>query len=362
MIISSWNVRGMNDPLRQQEVLEFLKRNKVDCGAVIETHIKSYLAQVIYKRQFSSYSLATNYNSHPGGRIWLLWNPATVQVRVLDSGAQFLHCSLLHFSSQKHILLTVVYAFNRAQERIELWNALKSLSHGPVDPGSSVAFLPSGVSDHSSILLTVVATHTIHKPFRYLNSLRPMLKQLHSQDYTNLTSRVAAAKLKLQDCQLLLQDSPLNHVLLLQEKHLLHQYRLVKEDEMRMLSQKAKIHHLKLSDMNTRFFYASIAVRKAKNTIGIITDAQGQLCQGHQQVTQAFLNYYQNLLGTAEPNAALPANLFQENVLCQVPHLNNMVTTSEIETALFSIDRNKSPGVDGFSSRFFKDTWATLRA
>ncbi|XP_074283094.1 uncharacterized protein LOC141607641 [Silene latifolia] len=332
MIISSWNVRVMNDPLKQQEVLEFLKRNKVDCGAVIETHIKSNLAQVIYKRQFSSYSLATNYNSHPGGRIWLLWNPATVQVRVLDSSAQFLHCSLLHYSSQKHILLTVVYAFNRAQERIELWNALKSLSHGLIDPwvcvgdfnvslrseervgcvlhdkemqdfrdclhscvledhlytggvytwqnnqvsspkwakldrllvnsswflqisGSSVAFLHSGVSDHSSILLNVAATHTIHKPFRYLNcwslspkfgdcvssgwntpasgnkifsffsklrALRPVLKQLHSQDYTNLTSRVAAAKLKLQKCQQLLQDSPLNHALLLQEKHLLH--------------------------------------------------------------------------------------------------------------------------------------------
>ncbi|XP_074301270.1 uncharacterized protein LOC141632641 [Silene latifolia] len=237
MIISSWNVRGMNDPLKQQEVLEFLKGNKVDCGAV-ETHVKSHLAKVIYKRKFSFYSLATNYDSHPGGRIWLLWNPSTGKVMVLDSGAQFLHCTLLHYSSQKNILLTMAYAFNRAQDRYELWHKLNdfnvSLSsdervgcvlhdremqdfrdclhscvledhpytvgvytwhnnqvYSPkwakldrilVNPAwflqipmSSVVFLPSGVSDHASILLTVSSAYNAHKPFRYLNcwSLSP---------------------------------------------------------------------------------------------------------------------------------------------------------------------------------------------
>lgn len=37
--------------------------------------------------------------------------------------------------------------------------------------------------------------------------------------------------------------------------------------------------------------------------------------------------------------------------------LNAEVTQEEIKQTLFSLDRNKSPGPDGFSVEFFIDTW-----
>ncbi|KAK9723775.1 hypothetical protein RND81_05G024400 [Saponaria officinalis] len=244
MIISPWNVRGMNDPLKQQEVLDFFVRNKVDCGAIIETHIKAHSVNAIKRRFFQRFSLVTNLDFHPGGRLWVLWDSSTVTLRVLQGGAQFLHCSLLHIATQRFFLVTFVYALNRASERLELWDHLRSVTVGslpwiclgdfnvslssdervgcmvheremqefreclrdcsledhPYTGGvftwhnkqdscpkwakldrllanqqwflnvpSTVAFLPPGVSDHASILLTVATFTRMYRPFRYLN-------------------------------------------------------------------------------------------------------------------------------------------------------------------------------------------------
>ncbi|KAK9689389.1 hypothetical protein RND81_09G056400 [Saponaria officinalis] len=130
MIISSWNVRGMNDPLKRQEVLDFLLRNKVDCGAIIETHIKSKHVSAIKRRYFSRYSLVKNLDSRSGGRIWVLWDPAVISLRVLSQGVQFIHCSLLHLPSHCSFVVTFIYALNRASERLLLWDHLCSLSIG----------------------------------------------------------------------------------------------------------------------------------------------------------------------------------------------------------------------------------------
>ncbi|XP_074313496.1 uncharacterized protein LOC141648671 [Silene latifolia] len=258
-------------------------------------------------------------------------------------------------------------------------------------PSSVVTFLPAGVSDHAPVLLNVPYARVCKPSFKFLNCwalsggflplvslnwvnpaygskihslflklrrLRGGLKHLHSSEFSGIKARVAEAKASLSNCQILLQASPLCPSLILQEKDLLLTYTTLKAAELRVLSQKAKVQHLKLSDANTHYFYASIAARRNRNTIGAIKDAQGQFCQGHKEVTKAFLTFYQTLLGSTEPVQALPADLFSSNTLSDSPQLEAMVTSREIELALFSIDRNKSPGVDGYNSGFFKDTWS----
>ncbi|XP_074300910.1 uncharacterized protein LOC141632247 [Silene latifolia] len=389
----------MNDPLKQQEVLGFLKRNKVDCGAILVTHIKPNFVKTTYKRVFSFYSLETNYDSHHGGRIWLLWNLVSVHVKVLEKGAQYLHFSLLHHSTQQTIWFTVVYAFNHANERIDLWNKLNAISAGLTGPwlcvgdfnvslssdekhisprwakldrllvnpawflclNASVVFFPSGISDHAPVLLTTASTSNYHRPFKYLNfwalspifkdlvarswmtprvgsqifslfshlrDLRLDLKYIHHTEFNGLTARVAAAKTKLLECQQSLQTSPLDLLLLHKEKTLVQEY-----------------------------FYAGIAAMRVQNTIGAIADVHCIVCLGQENVAQVFLTYYQDLLGTSESNVPLPSTMFQDHILAQPSHLDNMVTLSEIEAPLFSIDRNKSPGIDGYTSGFFRDTW-----
>ncbi|KAK9671873.1 hypothetical protein RND81_12G060500 [Saponaria officinalis] len=183
---------------------------------------------------------------------------------------------------------------------------------------STVVFLPPGVSDHASILLTIASPILIQKPFRYLNCwssssgfndlvradwqvpvaggpifalfyklrrLRGVLKTVHATEFRGIAKRVADAKIRLSECQSLLLSSPAHHRLLAQEKILLHSYKCLKGAEMKMLAQRAKVQHLLLSDANTKFFYASIAARKRRNTIGAIENMAGQLCSRHEEVS-----------------------------------------------------------------------------
>ncbi|XP_074288876.1 uncharacterized protein LOC141614023 [Silene latifolia] len=406
MIISSWNVRGVNDPLKQQEVLDFLLRHKLDCGALIETHIKADKMSSVYRKIFAKFSLISNYEFHYGGRIWILWNPVHIHVELLKKGHNSSFALYFILPLENKLEIPFVYAFNRASKRVgcavhdkdmqEFRDCILSCSladhpftggqftwHNKQDltprwakldrllvnpewymqlPTSTVAFLPAGMSDHASILLSITSPIGKQQSFRYLNcwAISPDFHHtgIHHVEFSGITNRVAEAKAKLTDYQLLLQSTPLNTLLLAQEKATLNAYAKLKKAEMRVLAQRAKIQHLQLSDANTRCFYASIVARKSRNTIGVIEDAHGVICKGHTKVSQAFQNFYKNLLGTAENNVKLPSKLFTQHTLTHGSHLENPITSKEIEEALFSIDRNKSPRVDGYTSGFFRDTWA----
>ncbi|XP_074313849.1 uncharacterized protein LOC141649045 [Silene latifolia] len=199
------------------------------------------------------------------------------------------------------------------------------------------AFLPAGVSDHSPILMNVnppvrdcvhqgwqLNTHggRIYSLFCKLRNLRKDLKALHCSEFSGLKTRVAVARDKLNDCQIQIQASPLNTLLLAQEKECIQVYTKLKQAEMRVLNQTAKVKHLQLSDQNSKYFYAHLKSRKLRNTIGVIEDTQGTLHTGHTQALFA-----QQTLNTFEPLIA-------------------PVTHQEIKEALFSIYKDKSPRVD----------------
>ncbi|XP_074278128.1 uncharacterized protein LOC141601728 [Silene latifolia] len=291
---------------------------------------------------------------HHGGRLWVLWNPVTVQVQGLFKGAQFIQCSILHHASQLNIVATFIYAFNRAAERMELWNSLKSLSAGITLPWVCVGDF--NVSLTADERVGCIVHDKEMKEFRdcladcdlsdhpytggggalFLAQQAREIPQMGKiGSFAGLLSTLTTGPSLLGSISLLLSTGIL-------------------------LSLKAKVQHLKLSDTNTRYFFASIAVRKSRSTIGFIHDAQGRVCKGHAEVTQAFLGYYQTLLGSGEDIQPLPQNLFNHGTLQDAAHLDSVATPLEIRTALNSIDANKSPGVDGYSSGFFKDTWEII--
>ncbi|XP_074307797.1 uncharacterized protein LOC141642767 [Silene latifolia] len=127
--ISSWNIRGCNDPLKQQEIRDFLWSNKLDILGVLETRVKKKNADNIIKNKFSNYSVICNYDCHYNGRIWLIFNPVTVTVKPILSHAQFIHCAINHHATSQNFFLTMVYGSNDPKIREDLWTALSSIQH-----------------------------------------------------------------------------------------------------------------------------------------------------------------------------------------------------------------------------------------
>ncbi|KAL9226107.1 hypothetical protein vseg_001957 [Gypsophila vaccaria] len=123
MIISSWNIRGHNDPLKQQELSRFLLLNKIDCYAVVETKIKAQKVKSITAK-FKGFSVVTNNDTHTQGRILVLWMLAALSLTVVFSSAQILHCTVTGLFQPFSFDVYFVYGLHSVRQREELWTNL----------------------------------------------------------------------------------------------------------------------------------------------------------------------------------------------------------------------------------------------
>ncbi|KAK9756226.1 hypothetical protein RND81_01G082400 [Saponaria officinalis] len=257
-------------------------------------------------------------------------------------------------------------------------------------PNSKVEILPAGSSDHSPLMVTMGVSFAFPKVFKFLNcwtaqvnfhsvvsrawstnirgapmfrlfaklkSVKHALGELHRGFYSNLSARVAAAHTALLECQTDLMTSPLDPTFLHRVSEARQTYTRVKEAELSMLAQRAKILHLKLSDSNTSYFYAAVAARKHQSVITSIVDHHGQSHTSQEGIASALCDYYQFLLGSSTDVSALVpvggASVSAEQALT----LSSVIVVLEIKNALFSMRSNKSPRLDGFSAEFFKAAW-----
>ncbi|KAK9671337.1 hypothetical protein RND81_12G023000 [Saponaria officinalis] len=119
--------RGLNDPLKQQGVRDFLLLNKVDVLGLLETHVRESNVRKITS-SFSNYKITCNYQAHSNGRIWVFWSSRTVSMCNIVAAEQFIHCEVVHNASGQIFHATFVYGGNTAAERERLWNGLVQLS------------------------------------------------------------------------------------------------------------------------------------------------------------------------------------------------------------------------------------------
>ncbi|XP_074314070.1 uncharacterized protein LOC141649275 [Silene latifolia] len=296
-----------------------------------------------------------------------------------------------------------IYTWTNKQDEgdrkwMRLDRALVNLVWDQQFPSSFADALEAGVSDHSPLVVTVQHSDTQRpKQFRYLNCwgqdssfatlvrgvwkedvrgctmyklvshlklAKGKLKALHKGKYSNVTDRATEAKAALLQCQTRIQNDPLNVDLLNLEVSLLDSYCKLKNAELSMVYQRAKIFDVKMMDANTSFFFAKLAAKRSRSHISKIKNMAGVECNPFEGISEAFLDYYKSLLGTEsqvkdfDSDIILKGNCLNQD---QRDSLSAEVTEAEIHAALFSIDVNKSPGPDGLSSGFFRQAWSIIK-
>ncbi|KAJ8435083.1 hypothetical protein Cgig2_033623 [Carnegiea gigantea] len=97
---------------------------------------------------------------------------------------------------------------------------------------------------------------------------------------------------------------------------------------------------------------------------GMDKDQEGGLVEGFKQVGHTMSQFYRDLLGIQSTTRS-PIDMeviTQDNVLTseQQVRMCRSFSCSDIKEAIWSIPYHKSPGPDGFSSGFFKATWAQM--
>lgn len=125
-MISIWNARGAASKEFGNAVKELRRRYKPSILVLLETRCSGVGAQKAIKRMGFRNQILSEAQGMTGG-IWILWNDASVSIKVVQCHKQFIHCRIEGLGNTSW-WFTAVYASPREMERRELWQELHKIS------------------------------------------------------------------------------------------------------------------------------------------------------------------------------------------------------------------------------------------
>ena len=146
MNILVWNVRGLNHPLKQKEVVSRIRKLNISLVCLLETRVKMPKMQEIMGKMFAGWSCVHNYEYARNGRIWMIWKDV-VKVSLISATDQSI-TSWVDYDSKKFVL-TAIYGSNEGEDRKLLWRHLESI-------GLTEPWILAGISTLLLILLRVI--------------------------------------------------------------------------------------------------------------------------------------------------------------------------------------------------------------
>ena len=202
-----------------------------------------------------------------------------------------------------------------------------------------------------------VTGFSMYQVVQKLKSLKKPLRKLLI-DKGNIHNNVTNLRMELEKIQMELDKDPHNPNLREAEAIHLQNYNEAVITEERFLKQKAKIEWLQVGDSNSAYFHRVVKTRVARNHISFIHDATGRLVDGND-VYDTFVNHYLNFLGKqGHTNDFDVAGVISKYVTDQkAAQMVCDISDEEIKSAMFSMGDDKSPGPDGYSAAFFKNSW-----
>ncbi|XP_056698287.1 uncharacterized protein [Spinacia oleracea] len=128
MNICTWNIRGLNEPLKANEVRRFLNNHSIHVVALLETRVRLGNKEKVQKRFGGVWTWFCNYPHSPKGRIWVGWRTADVDLQILSSSSQNVHCWIHTKDHRFSSFFTAVYGLHSVGHRQALWDELNHLS------------------------------------------------------------------------------------------------------------------------------------------------------------------------------------------------------------------------------------------
>ncbi|GJS86396.1 RNA-directed DNA polymerase, eukaryota, reverse transcriptase zinc-binding domain protein [Tanacetum coccineum] len=406
-----WNIKGLSTSDKQNEVRNFIANEGLSTCDVLETHIKSKSINKVGNDIFGRWEWYSNMkHCDKGCRIMLGWNVDHVYVNLIHSDKQCMFCEITTVNGNKRVLCTFVYAANGGKERKYLW---RNLIIQKKIVGNNAWLMMGNINEHSAgsscmssdmndfkdcinhIKMEDIASSVIQdkkrafkftnfiaekkellptvrkgwedeyegcemfKTIKKLKGLKRDLKKLTWKD-GNIFDKVNCLKMQLKDVQLRIDKDPYDKDLRNEESKCLSEYVEAMKDKEKMLYQKAKIKWLSVGDRNNAYFHRVLKNRNHKNIINSIRDGKGNLYK-EKDVADQFVNHFQAFLGNTEtvkdcdyiiPLIKKKLNAYTTNFMVRD------VCGEEIKAAMFQIESNKAPRLDGFL--FFKKAWSIM--
>jgi len=135
MIITSWNIRGLNSKGKQRYLKERLKRDKPNIMLIQETKLKESKLKEVTKSFKPYYEVMGQDATGSAGGVAILWNPEEVQFEDWTSIPRILSRRFGILGSKEWILLSNVYrAHIHNEHRVFFQNLIVICSLYPDSP------------------------------------------------------------------------------------------------------------------------------------------------------------------------------------------------------------------------------------
>ena len=128
MLAARWNVRGLNGSFTHNEVRSLVAENKISLLGINESRVKQHSSNRIARRLLRGWRVLFNYHHHPNGRIWVLWDPNVLSVKLLFDSSQMVLVEVTVLQKQFTFFTSFIYGFNTHLERLSLWESIRQLA------------------------------------------------------------------------------------------------------------------------------------------------------------------------------------------------------------------------------------------
>ena len=135
-------------------------------------------------------------------------------------------------------------------------------------------------------------------------------------------------------------------------------------DEMDAITTRTKIKYTEEGEKSTRYFYSLENHQKSKQTIKLSTKNNLDTITETRDIITETYDFYKDLYSASQINPAKQTDFL--NIATPTLKQNDRnfceghITEPELQLALQTMDNNKSPGLDGLSTNFYKHFWPIL--
>lgn len=203
------------------------------------------------------------------------------------------------------------------------------------------------------------------KLYAKLKAVKKILKVKNIEIFGGLGQKVLQAKHDLNLAQSSFLAPHGNVECQRRERECLHAYAFISSAEEKFLKQKSRNNWLNLGDGNNSFFHKSIKVRNSSNLVKILKDDDGNKVEDMNKIKDIAIGFYHKLLGDSvhefsQVKADRISQLIKKRFSPCLAGMATAVSREEIRKVIFSMNKNKAPGPDGFSAGFFQRAWPVI--
>ena len=126
--------------------------------------------------------------------------------------------------------------------------------------------------------------------------------------------------------------------------------------------QKARVKWVREGDCNSKFFHKVVNGRRNRKFIKILENDRGLVLDNIDSISEEILHFFEKLYSSPPKESWRVKGLDWSPISAENDsRLDSLFTGEEICKAIFQLDRDKAPEVDGFTISLFQDCWDVIK-